>query len=85
MQGRAEERKRPGQEYTVHPSEQAQLLRSQRTVEPNSMDEELALMRIDQLRYEEDAATRETFTDRRTRFAKRLARDGLDPREVGRA
>jgi len=69
----------------MHPSEMAQLLRSQARVEPSSMDEELALMRIDQLRYEQDAATRETFKDRRSRFARRLARDGLDPREIGRA
>lgn len=68
----------------MHPSEMAQLLRSHQTVEPSSIEEEMAIMRIDQLRYEEDARTRETFRDRRSRFARRLARDGLDPREIGR-
>jgi hypothetical protein len=77
----------------VHPSELYQLEREahlnrqtvEPTVKPSSLDEEIALERIDQLRYEESVRYGEDFAARRRRFVRRLHKDGLDSREIGRA
>ncbi len=77
----------------LHPSEQAQLIRAgvlnrntgDPLVAPGSLEEELALERIDDLRREESRRMDESFDARRKRFARRLHQHGLDPRETGRA
>jgi hypothetical protein len=75
----------------VHPSELAHANRAhfnrksgEPTLEPGSIDEEIALEEIDRLRHEEMKHYGETFEARRRRFAKKLHNVGLDPREIGR-
>jgi hypothetical protein len=77
----------------MHPSEAAQYEREahfnresvEPLVKPSSLDEEIALERIAQLRQEESIRYGEDFQERRKRLARSLRKNGLDSKEIGRA